>query len=609
MASRLGATLLTEDTATFEVWAPFRDRVEVVLEGGARIVPLGRGEDGIWTGEVSGVVHGSKYMFRLDGRITLPDPASRRQCDGVHGPSSVVCREYPWAHEHPGLHLPEAVFYEMHIGTFTPQGDLTAASSKLPHLKRLGITAVELMPVASFPGLRNWGYDGVYLYSVHESYGGPDALKGFVDACHREGLSVILDVVYNHLGPEGNYLHEYGPYFSKFFRTPWGDGFNFDSAHSDQVRRFIIQNALEWVRDYRIDGLRLDAVDLILDRSPMHILEELSQAVRRLETEEDRRIVLIAESDQNDPRYVRRTGYGLDAMWAEDLHHALHAFLTDETAGYYADFGTLEDVRKAWERGAAYEGSRSRFRNRRHGRALDGIEASQLVVYSQNHDQIGNRPDGARLPSLIGFERHRVALAVVLLSPWVPLLFMGEEYGETKPFYFFVDYGDADLRSAVKRGRERQVRTFGWKNDPPDPSGVEVFRASILDPEALPEATRIENEEYVRALLELRARLAKGSASGTVFEESVFRMEWPGWVAVASFSDRGQTVELPPGEWHVVLSSEAACDPEGGTTVHSGTFAIPGVGLWVLGPKSSGLGAADEPVVVETLGSAPFRGP
>lgn len=482
----LGANLIGEDKVRFKVWAPHCRKVEVKLEGRRRSgrYPLEKQDEGYFSTELEGVSQGDRYTYLLDSKKERPDPISRYQPDGVHGPSSIVDpNRFGWKdRKWKGLPLARYIFYELHVGTFTPQGTFEAAIEKIPYLRKLGITVVELMPVAQFPGERNWGYDGVGLYAVQESYGGLQGLKRFVDACHREGLAVCLDVVYNHLGPEGNYLADFGPYFTNRYHTPWGDALNYDWSQCGPVRRFVIDNALYWVTEFHVDALRLDAIHGIFDFSTKHILEELNDAVTLQAAKLRRRVHVIAESDLNDSRIIRpkkQKGYGLDAQWSDDFHHAIHAVVTDERRGYYRDFGRIGDIVKAHRDGFVYDGKYSAFRKRRHGNSVKDLSPEKLVVCSQNHDQIGNRAFGERLGTMISFESQKTVAALVLLAPYLPLLFMGEEYGETAPFQYFFDHGDPKLVRAVQEGRRYEFLSFGWK-DIPDPDSTETFSSSKL---------------------------------------------------------------------------------------------------------------------------------
>ncbi|MDQ4024220.1 MAG: malto-oligosyltrehalose trehalohydrolase, partial [Actinomycetota bacterium] len=440
------------------VWAPAAERVELVLAGGRE--PMERRAGGWWSVR-AGATPGDDYGFALDGGDPLPDPRSRWQPNGVHGLSRLLDHSaYEWSDAGwRGRPLASAVICELHTGTFTPEGTFVAAIEKLDHLVRLGITHVELLPVAQFPGDRGWGYDGVDLFAPHESYGGPEGLKRLVDACHARGLGVIVDVVYNHLGPAGNYLGSFGPYFTDRYATPWGRAVNFDGPGSLEVRTFFVDNALAWLRDYHCDGLRLDAVHAILDASAIHVLEEMQLRVEELETHLDRDLFLIAESDLNDPRVVNRReagGYGLDAQWSDDFHHALHAVLTGERDGYYADFGTVGHFAKALREAFVYAGTYSEYRGRIHGRPATGLPGYRFLGYLQDHDQVGNRAVGERSSALMSPELLKVGAALVLTSPFVPLLFMGEEWGATSPFQYFTAHEDPELGRACSEGRRHE---------------------------------------------------------------------------------------------------------------------------------------------------------
>ena len=481
-----GATCLGQGRTRFVVWAPFRERVEVhVITPPERILPLQKDEQGYFTLVAEDIPAGSLYLYRLDGKGEYADPASRFQPQGVHGPSQVIKPDFPWENSRwSGLPLKEYIIYELHVGTFTPEGTFDAIIGHLDGLKELGITAIEIMPVAQFPGNRNWGYDGVLPYAVQDSYGGPDGLKRLVNACHRRGMAMILDVVYNHLGPEGNHLAEFGPYFTDRYHTPWGSALNFDGAYSDEVRRFFIGNAIYWVTDFHIDALRLDALHAILDISPYTFIEELAASVHRQAEKLERKIYLIGESSANNARLVRPAesgGYGLDAQWNDDFHHALHTLLTGEKTGYYRDFGAMHQLAKAFREGFVYSGEYSLYRKYRHGTSSSDIPAERFVVFSQNHDQVGNRAGSERLSRLISFEALKLTAGLVILTPFVPLLFMGEEYGENAPFPYFVSHTDARLIEAVRKGRHEEFTAFEWKSDIPDPQDEATFLTAKLD--------------------------------------------------------------------------------------------------------------------------------
>ncbi len=492
---------------TYRVWAPRAD--SVALEVNGEPCHMHR-DDRAWWAADRRMRPGDLYGFVLDGRGPFPDPRSRRQPSGVHGPSEVVDdARYQWTEtrwQPPPLSA--GVLYELHLGTFTEAGTFLGAIERLPHLVDLGITHVELMPVAEYPGNRGWGYDGVHLFAPHHGYGTPDELKHLVDRCHAAGLAVILDVVYNHLGPAGNYLGQYGPYFTHRHTTPWGDAINLDDEGSEEVRRFLCDNAIMWLRDYHFDGLRLDAVHALKDTSPRHFLAQLGAEVETLEAMTGRHFVLIAESDLNDPQMVRSrdaAGFGLHAQWSDDFHHALHSVLTSERSGYYEDFGTLDHLAQAYREGFVYAGQYSAHRGRPHGQPAGDVPGWRFVVATQNHDQIGNRAIGERLAHLTSAGRVRIAATLLLTSPFVPLLFQGEEWGASTPFQYFTAHEDEVLGGQVSEGRRTEFAAFGW--DPasiPDPQSEGTFEDSRLRWAELGHAPHAELLEWHRALIALR---------------------------------------------------------------------------------------------------------
>lgn len=509
---RLGAKYLGDEGAEFLVWAPDHDKVELhVMEPEERFFEMQRQAGGYHHLIARDLKPGALYMYKLGPNLERPDPASRYQPRGVHGPSAVTADDFNWTDGGwPGLDLEDYVIYELHIGTFTDEGDFDEAIRRLPELKELGITAVELIPVCQFPGNRNWGYDGVYPFSVHHDYGGPDGLKRFVDMCHGLGLAVIMDVVYNHLGPEGNYLADFGPYFTHKYGTPWGSAINFDSSHSDQVREYFCANAQMWIEDYHMDALRLDAVHGIFDFSAKHILKEIGERVHKKASELNRKVYVIPESDLNDSRLIRSHnvgGYDLDGQWNDDFHHALHALLTGERNGYYEDFGHISHLAKAFRSGFVYTGEYSVFRKRRHGNKSSELSGEKFVVFSQNHDQVGNRANSERLSELVSFEGLKMAAGLVLLSPFIPLIFMGEEYGETAPFPYFISHGDPDLIQAVREGRKREFQAFAWKGEPMDPYAQETFQAAKLNWDLKHQGHHALIHSFYKELIALRARL------------------------------------------------------------------------------------------------------
>ena len=470
----------------FEVWAPQAHTVDVQI--GDQKFPLTSKTRGWWAAEVATAGPGTDYAFVLDGaEPALPDPRTRWQPHGVHGPSRVVDDSgFPW--EDSGWQAPplsSAVIYELHIGTFTPGGTFRSAEERLDYLKDLGVTHVEIMPIANFPGQRGWGYDGVNFYAPFNAYGGPDDVKHFVNTCHAKGLAVLLDVVYNHFGPVGNYVGKYGPYLTDHHSTPWGGAVNFEEAGAAEVRRFLIDNTVMWLRDYHMDGLRLDAVHAFVDRSAIHFLEQLAGEVRSLEAALRKHFVLIAESDLNDPRIVKAEeagGYGLDAQWSDDFHHALFSVITGERDGYYADFGTLAELAKSLRSVFVYDGQYSEHRGRVHGRPVVGLSGHLFIGFVQNHDQVGNRATGERVSHEANEGRAKVAAALVLTAPFVPMLFQGEEFGASSPFLYFTDFEDPELGHAISEGRKKEFVAFGWKPDQiPDPQQEKTFLDSKLD--------------------------------------------------------------------------------------------------------------------------------
>lgn len=546
----------------FSVWAPHCRQVTVALSGrkGERSLSLESQDAGVFTGVLDDVDPGSDYSYRLDQGPARPDPVSRSRPAGVHGPTRIVDpAAFSWSDQGwTGLSMADLIIYELHIGTFTPEGTFDSAIERLPKLRELGVTAIEIMPVAEFPGSRNWGYDGVSLYAPQSTYGGPDGLRRLVNACHKEGLAVILDVVYNHLGAEGNYLTEFGPYFSDRHRTAWGDGWNLDGPESDEVRRYIVDNALYWITEFHLDGLRLDAADKIADQSARHILEEIVSAVRHQRRALGRRINLIAESDANDPRFIQtldRGGYGLNAQWTDDFHHAVHVALTGEQQGYFQDFRGLETVAKALTNRFVNDGRYSPYRRRRYGRSATHLPSDHFVVCIQNHDQVGNRPAGERLSALVPPEALRLGAAVLLLSPYVPLLFMGEEYGEVNPFLYFVSHSDPALVEAVREGRRREFSTFGWSGHVPDPQAEATFTQSRLDWSRIARPAHSRLRALYADLLRLRRKepaLRPAAASVSVSHDDSERWVRVGFsaptselVAVFNFGDQVRTVSLP----------------------------------------------------------------
>ncbi|KIQ61686.1 malto-oligosyltrehalose trehalohydrolase [Kitasatospora griseola] len=519
----------------YRVWAPMARVVEVEVGAIPYLLERDPAHPGWWHGDGPD----GDYGFRLNGGPALPDPRSPRQPSGPDGLSRPVDHAaFDWSGTAwRGRPLPGAVVYELHVGTFTPEGTFDGAAARLDHLVELGVDFVELMPVCPFPGRHGWGYDGVAPWAVHEPYGGPDGLKRFVDAAHLRGLGVILDVVHNHLGPSGNYLPRFGPYFTDRHRTPWGAAVNLDAPGSDEVRAYLIGSALAWLRDYRIDGLRLDAVHALADDRALPFLEELAAAVEELAEATGRPLFLVAESDLNDPRTTaprQAGGLGLTAQWSDDFHHALHALLTGESQGYYADFAAdpWAALAKTLTRGFFHDGSLSSFRGRSHGRPFPSAYGHRLLGYAQTHDQIGNRATGDRLSASLPPGRLAAAAALVLTSPFTPMLFMGEEWGASTPWQYFTDHTDPQLAEAVRQGRRREFAEHGWRaEDVPDPQDAATVRASTLDWSEPGRAPHAELLAWHRELIRLR-RTAPELAAGDLAAVRVRHDATEGWLAV-----------------------------------------------------------------------------
>ena len=575
---RLGARLLAPNRCEFRVWAPARDTVELhVVAPAERRVPLKKNDAGYHEATLD-LGAGTRYFFSLDG-ADRPDPASRFQPEGVHGPSEVVGEAFAWSDgQWKGLPLDEYVIYELHVGTFTPEGTFDAVIGRLDELSKLGITAIELLPVAQFPGTRNWGYDGVYVGAPQNSYGGGAGLKRLVNAAHQRGLAVVLDVVYNHLGPEGNYLSEYGPYFTDRYKTPWGLALNFDGAHSDHVRWYFIHNALMWIDEFHIDALRVDAVHAIVDHSAEPFLQDLTRGVRERGASLGRKVFTIAESDLNDPRVIsapEQFGLGFDSQWTDDFHHALHVLLTGERSGYYMGFGKVRDFASVWTGGYLFTGQHSIYRGRKYGLKPSTKRGAQFVVCAQNHDQIGNRMKGERLSTLVSIDKLKIAAAAVVLSPFLPMLFMGEEYGEKAPFQYFTSHSDEQLIEAVRRGRREEFDDFEWEGEPPDPHAEETFRGSKLNWDLLSQDEHTSLRKLYGDLLRLRRERAAlrtldlslvetqaDDESGTLIVRRTAERDQA--LIAFNFSDRPQTVRLPfeRASWKPLLETGAKIEGE-----------------------------------------------
>jgi maltooligosyltrehalose trehalohydrolase len=569
----------------FSVWAPFAQQVDLVIDGSSQA--MRRGAGGWWRLSAHNSGPGTRYGFSVDGGPVRPDPRSRSQPDGVHAPSALVDPAgFPWTDQTwKGASARGLVLYELHIGTFTPEGTFDSAIERLGHLAALGVSAVELMPVAEFPGTRGWGYDGVDLFAPHHGYGGPDGLKRFVDACHSKGIGAVVDVVYNHLGPSGNYLREFGPYFSDRHQTNWGAAVNFDGPGSDEVRRFVIDNAKYWLEEFHFDGLRLDAVHAIVDESAYHLLEELAAEVDALATHLRRPLFVIAESDRNDPRLARSRdagGYGLDCVWADDWHHALHAALTGDRAGYYSDFGSLELLAKALRQAWVYDGIWSERRGRRHGRSPAGLAGQRFVVFTQNHDQIGNRAVGDRLAALVGEGRQKIAASLLLTAPFTPMIFQGEEWAASSPFQYFTDHDDPKLAKAVGEGRRSEFTSFGW--DPsqvPDPQSPDTYRRSKLDWEELDKEPHDDILKWYRTLIEFRRRHSElsdplpGSAVVEASDELGTITVRRGSIRVAvNLSAGDRAFDLPPDSETLAFSTPSLRTEQGQMILPRDSVAI-----------------------------------
>jgi maltooligosyltrehalose trehalohydrolase len=571
---RIGAHYSVNERCEFIVWAPLLKKVALkIVSPREKIFPMEKDTQGYWRTTVEHISTQTLYLYRLEGERERPDPASHFQPSDVHEASQVVAHtSFTWGDSGwKNIPLSEMIMYELHVGTFTPEGTFDALITRLSEFKDLGINAIELMPVAQFPGERNWGYDGVYPFAVQNSYGGPEGLKRLVNACHMENIAVILDVVYNHLGPEGNYLWDYGPYFTDKYKTPWGMAINFDDAYSNEVRNFFIENALHWFNNYHIDALRIDAIHGISDLSAKPFLQELAERVEELSLKEGRRFYLIAESDLNDARVIRPQasgGFGIDAQWCDDFHHCIHTLLTGENDGYYIDFGNLQYLVKSIREGFVYSGKYSKFRKRNHGNSAQDRPADQFIVFSQNHDQTGNRMLGERLTQLVSFESQKLAAGIVLLSPYIPLLFMGEEYGEEAPFVYFISHSDPALIDAVRKGRKDEFKAFQWKGTPPDPQDRETFLRSKINWDKRTRGHHKVLLDFYKHLITLRGQtpalsnLDKDSIDVSGFEDSkiLCMRRWARdneVFCIFNFqeSDINHMVSLPGNTWVKILDS------------------------------------------------------
>jgi maltooligosyltrehalose trehalohydrolase len=579
-----GVNFRQDNTAEVVLWAPNADKAELLLVERQQILPLDKKEKGYWKLLSDEIKPGDRYKFLVDGK-ELPDPASKVQPDGVHGASQAVdLHNTLWTDkEWQNIPLENYLIYELHTGTFTPEGTFKAIESKLEHLKSLGITAIEIMPVAQFPGGRNWGYDGVFPYAVQNTYGGAQGLIELVDACHKQGLAVILDVVYNHVGPEGNYFNEFGPYFTEKYNTPWGNAINFDDAWCDEVRQYFIQNVLMWFRDFHIDALRMDAVHAIKDFSPKHILQEMKEAVDHLMAETGRTHYLIIEFDLNDKRFIdpiEKHGFGIDAQWADEFHHALRVTAGGERNGYYADFNGIAQLAKSYRDAYVYDGIYSPHRLKTFGTKVTDNPGQQFVVFSQNHDHVGNRMLGERTSTLFSFEMQKLMAAAVMVSPYLPMLFMGEEWGELNPFQYFVSHTDEDLIAAVRKGRKAEFASFHLDGEAPDPQSEETFEQSKLNWERLSEKKHQTMMHYYKSLIALRKNspaLHKLNRKNLLVEcdEKQQILQLHRWddnqhvYCFMNFSKQPQPIVLPAGEGNLHLVFNSSSAEFGGTSKES----------------------------------------
>lgn len=570
---KIGALYQEGDRCEFTVWAPLRKQVTVkVVAPIEKVLPMQSIEQGYWRVEADEISPGTQYLFELEGDQAFPDPASHFQPDGVHQASAVVDHtQFGWTDQQwQGIPQAEMVIYELHVGTFTPEGTFEAIIPRLSQLKELGINAVEIMPISQFPGDRNWGYDGVYPFAAQNSYGGPEGLKRLVNACHEQGMALILDAVYNHFGPEGNYIGEFGPYFTEAYKGIWGAALNFDGAYSYGVRNYFIQNALHWFEHYHIDALRLDATDSIFDLTAKHFLQELAEVTAEFSQQQGRSFLLIAENDVSDVRIVSNPeagGYGLDGQWNDAFHHCLHVLLTGEQIGYYKDYGTCEQFVKAYQQGFVYSWQYSPFRNRWHGSDSSHLAGDRFVVFAQNHDQVGNRILGDRLSHMVSFEALKLSAGAVMLAPYIPLLFMGEEYAEEAHFLYFVSHTEPDLIEAVRQGRRKEFEAFHMEDEYADPESRETFDRSKLNWNLWQNGKHKVLRELYQHLIQLRRtipalkHLDKQSMSAWAIEADkvIFLHRWhenSQILAILNFNGQDQSIEFPrSGQWHKILDS------------------------------------------------------
>ena len=570
---KLGVNFNEEGQADIALWAPKVDCAEIYYVDKNKSEQLIGGELGLWTLTTDSLKPGDLYFFKLDGKVQFPDPASLSQPDGVHGASQAVNnREFNWTDEKwKNFALKDYIFYELHVGTFTSVGTFAAIEEKLDYLIDLGITAIEIMPVSQFSGERNWGYDGVFPFSVQNSYGGAKGLQQLVNTCHNKGLAVVLDVVFNHIGPEGNHLENFGHYFTDKYHTPWGNAINFDDAWCDHVRNFFIENTLMWFRDFHIDGLRMDAVHAIKDFSPLHILQEIKLYVDELIHETGRNHYLIAELDLNDTRYINaisKGGFGLDAQWIDEFHHALRVSSGQPKTGYYSDFDSIVSLAKSYEDAYVYDGAYSDHRKKKFGVKAAENPGQQFVVFSQNHDHVGNRMLGERTSELVSFEMQKLLAGAVLVSPYLPMLFMGEEYGETNPFQYFVSHTDPELADAVRKGRKKEFEAFHMEGEAPDPMSEETFEKSKLQWQLTEQEPHKTMLSFYKKLITIRKEQAalhvlnrKDVSVESLADQEVIILQRQHkiqhTICLMNFSKQPQQVKVPvyAPVWHKLMAS------------------------------------------------------
>jgi maltooligosyltrehalose trehalohydrolase len=584
----VGAHYSDQGNCSFIVWAPEKDRVILhLLDPDDRKIAMTSDRFGYHRAEIKNVKPGTRYFYQPDGKKDLPDPASFYQPEGVHGPSAVVDHhQYQWHdHQWKGMPFCDLILYELHVGTFTDEGTFEAIIPRLKELKAIGINGIELMPVAQFPGNRNWGYDAVYPYAVQHSYGGPNGLKKLVDACHQHGMAVFLDVVYNHLGPEGNYFSKYAPYFTHKYGTPWGDALNFDGDYSDGVREYFSDNPIYWFKYFHIDGLRVDAIHMVFDSGAVNFWELTHAKINQLQQKTGRPLYTIAESDLNSPKVVRSPevgGFGFTAQWLDDFHHALYVLLDKKGKDRYADFGLMEQLAKAYTDGFVHSGEYVTFRKRKHGVSSAGISGDKFVIFNLNHDQVGNRVRGERLCVLVDKERLKLASAAIFLSPYIPMLFMGEEYADESPFYYFVSHSDEALIKAVREGRKKEFENYKWDVEPPDPQAEKTFIDSKLSWTKKHTGKHLEILEWHKQLIELRTshpalrNFNKNDVRAYVIGQDGLVLHRVGenglqhLFCMFNFSEKEIAFQLPKvaNAWTKILSSKAGSDnnlPSGST--------------------------------------------